>query len=135
MPRCERQAGWLASGAIPTMPPGYRPKALGGAYLLNDELNVAAALQELSLIEMHRGNFQRGVEHIEAALALLRANESLTPQGPQLVSVALANVGQVSLANGDVERATAAATEAIERQRALGYTWAEETKRSPFDRL
>lgn len=120
-----RAAGWLARlQGDPDDAAGLQTEALDGARLLEDALNAAAAMQELSLIEMHRGNFERGAGHIEAALALLRANESLTLQGPQLVSVALANVGQVALANGDSKRAILAATEAIERQRALGYTWA-----------
>lgn len=120
-----RAAGWLARlQGDPDDAAMLQTEALEGARFFDDELNAAAALQELSLIEMHRGNFERGVEHIEDALVLLRANESHTPQGPQLVSVVLANVGQVTLAGGDLPRAIGAATEAIERQRSLGYTWA-----------
>lgn len=120
-----RAAGWLARlQGDPNDAASSQAEALDGARLLEDEINAAAALQELSLIEMHRGNFERAVEHIDAALTLLRANETSTPHGPQLVSVALANVGQVSLANGDAFRAIDAAREAIERQRALGYAWA-----------
>jgi non-specific serine/threonine protein kinase len=120
-----RAAGWLARlQGDPNEAAFLQTEALDGATRLGDDLNAAAALQELSLIELYRGNFGQGVEHIETALALLRSNEADTPHGPQLVSVALANVGQVTLANGDAHRAIAAAIEAIARQRALGYTWA-----------
>lgn len=120
-----RAAGWLARlQGDPADAAALQAEALAGAEAIGDELNAAGALQELSLIEMHRGNTGLGVTHIERALEMLRKAEQRTPVGPQLVSVALANLGQIALANGDPIRAIAAATEAVERQRALGYTWA-----------
>jgi non-specific serine/threonine protein kinase len=120
-----RAAGWLARlQGDPTDAALLQTEALNGAKAIGDELNAAAALQELSLIEMHRGNTDLGVAHIERALDMLRRAESSTPVGPQLVSVALANLGQIALANGDPLRAISAAGEAIDRQRSLGYTWA-----------
>jgi non-specific serine/threonine protein kinase len=120
-----RAAGWLARlQGDPTEAALLQTEALQGAQAIGDELNAAGSLQELALIEMHRGNAELGVTHIETALDMLRRAESSTSVGPQLVSVALANLGQIALAKGDLRRAISASQEAIDRQRTLGYTWA-----------
>jgi non-specific serine/threonine protein kinase len=119
------RAGWLArlQGATETAA-SLQSRALAAARALGDKMSAGAALQELSLVDMHRGEYARAVTRMEEALAVNLEIEATIPEGPHLVSVIYANLAQVSLAAGDAERALAPIEEAIRRQRALGYTWA-----------
>jgi serine/threonine-protein kinase PknK len=123
--RTLRSAGWLArlqgdSDAAATL----QTESLLAARAIGDPLNAAAALQELSLVEMHRGQHDRAISLMEEALALLQEAKTTVPAGAHLVSVAHANVSQIALAHGDADRAAHHAAEAVRRQRALGYSWA-----------
>jgi DNA-binding NarL/FixJ family response regulator len=61
---------------------------------------------------------------MEEALILYQAAETAAPDGSRLLSVAHANLGQVALAAGDIDRAMTHADEAVRRQRQLGFAWA-----------
>ena len=76
------------------------------------------------MISLHDDDLDGAIAQIDEALALLMAVETTLPAGPQLISVAHANLGQIALAAGDTTRARKHTIEAIRRQRALGYTWA-----------
>jgi non-specific serine/threonine protein kinase len=120
-----RAAGWLArlqgdSDAATAL----QTEALAGARTLGDDLNAAAALQELSLVTMHRGDHDLAVEQMAEALDLFLQTEAIAPAGPQRVSVAQANMAQIALAQGDADRAAHHVAEAVRHQRDLGYTWA-----------
>jgi predicted ATPase/DNA-binding CsgD family transcriptional regulator len=120
-----RAAGWLArlqddldaAEALQT-------ESLTGAHVIADRLGAAAALQELSLVDMHRGSHERALMRMEEALILYQAAETAAPDGSRLLSVAHANLGQVALAAGHVDRAMTHADEAVRRQRQLGFAWA-----------
>jgi predicted ATPase/DNA-binding CsgD family transcriptional regulator len=123
--RTLRAAGWLArlqgeSAAAAAL----QAEALEAARAVGDGPNAAAALQELSLVLMHRGDHEQAIVQMEEALALLQGAEASTPAGAHLVSVAHANLAQIALAGGAPDRAAIHADEAVRRQRALGYTWA-----------
>ncbi len=123
--RSLRAAGWLARlQGEPEAARSMQGEALHLARMVDDWPNAAAALQELGLVDMHRGDHERAVAQMEEALTMLLAIEAEQPAGPQLVSVAQANLAQISLAQGDTVRAATHAAAAVERQRALGYTWA-----------
>jgi ATP/maltotriose-dependent transcriptional regulator MalT len=120
-----RAAGWIARLQGETDDAELlQTEALDMARLLGDGMNAAAALQELSLVSMHRGDYDQAVSRMEVALASYLEFESSDPAIPHLISVVYANLGQVSLAQGSVEQAAMHAAEAIRRQRKLGYSWA-----------
>ena len=120
-----RAAGWIARLQGETEDAELlQTEALNMARLLGDGINAAAALQELSLVSMHRGDYDQAVSRMEVALACYLETESSDPAVPHLISVVYANLGQVSLAQGSVEQASIHAAEAIRRQRELGYSWA-----------
>ena len=104
--RSLRSAGWLARlQGDPDAASTLQGEALRLARLVDDRSNAAAALQELGLVDMHRGDHERAVAQMEEALALLLALEADSPDGPQRVSVAQANLAQITLAQGDTARA------------------------------
>jgi non-specific serine/threonine protein kinase len=120
-----RAAGWLARlQGDAAAAAALQSEALALAESIGDNANAAAALQELSLIDMHQGENERATARMAQAVALLLAAEPVLPSGAQLVSVALANLGQVTLAWGWPGDALAPVEQAISRQRALGYAWA-----------
>jgi predicted ATPase/DNA-binding CsgD family transcriptional regulator len=120
-----RAAGWLARLQDDLdAAAALQMESLTGARIIADRLGAAAALQELSLVDMHRGFHERALTRIEEALILYQAAEAAAPDGSQLLSVAHANLGQVALAAGDVDRAMTHADEAVRRQRRLGFAWA-----------
>ena len=120
-----RAAGWIARLQGETDDAErLQTEALDMAWLLGDGVNAAAALQELSLVAMHRGDYDQAVSRMEMALACYLEIESADPGIPQLISVVYANLGQVSLAQGSVDQAAIYAAEAIRRQRELRYSWA-----------
>jgi non-specific serine/threonine protein kinase len=120
-----RAAGWIARLQGETDDAELlQTEALDMARLLGDGVNAAAALQELSLVSMHRGDYDQAVSRMEVALASYLEFESSDPAIPHLISVVYANLGQVSLAQGSVKQAAIHAAEAIQRQRKLGYSWA-----------
>jgi len=92
------------------------------ARLLEDGPTTVAALQELSLVSIHRGDCSRTVSRMEVALARYLKAESSAPAILQLISVVYANLGQLLLAQGNADKATIHAAEAIPRQRELGYS-------------
>jgi predicted ATPase/DNA-binding NarL/FixJ family response regulator len=120
-----RAAGWIARLQGETADAELlQTEALDMARLLGDGVNAAAALQELSLVSMHRGDHDQAVSRMEVALACYQESESDDPAIPHLISVVYANLGQVSLAQGSVDQAAIHAAEAIRRQREIGYSWA-----------
>ncbi|MGH2558489.1 MAG: LuxR C-terminal-related transcriptional regulator, partial [Thermomicrobiales bacterium] len=90
---------------------------------VGDALTEAAALQGLSLVDLHLGDYGRAATRMTNALALFQAAETTAAVGPQLISVAHANLGQIALAQGDPDRATIHVEEALRRQRTLGFIW------------
>ncbi len=92
--------------------------------MLGDNLDAAAALQELSLVSVHMGDYDLAVTRMHESLALYQTVEPAVPDGRQLLSVAYANLGQVTLARGDADRAATHVEEALRRQRELGFSWA-----------
>ena len=120
-----RAAGWFARLQGDTdVARQLQTEALSVAQILGDRLSAAAAVQELALVEMHRGQYDRAVTLMDEALALFQEVETAIPDGPQLISVAHANVGQIALAAGDIDQAKMHAEEAVRRQRTLAYPWA-----------
>ena len=120
-----RAAGWLARLQGDTDAAGeLQTEAVTAARAIGDGLSAAGALQELALVEMHRGRYDRAVTQMEEALTLYQVREPTVPEGPQLLSVAHANMGQVALASGDADRAKTHVEQAVLRQRKLGFTWA-----------
>ena len=104
--RSLRAAGWLARlQGEPEAARSMQGEALRLARMVDDRSNAAAALQELGLVDMHRGDHERAVAQMEEALTMLLAIEAELPAGPQRVSVAQANLAQISLAQGDTVRA------------------------------
>jgi non-specific serine/threonine protein kinase len=120
-----RAAGWLAR-LQDDLDAGeaLQADALAGTQVIADRLGAAAALQELGLVDMHRGAFDRALSRMGAALVLYQEAEIVVSDGPQLLSVAHANMGQIALAAGDADQALAHTDEAVRRQRLLGYAWA-----------
>ncbi len=120
-----RAAGWLARLQDDLdVAAAHQTEALAGALAIADRLSAAAALQEMSLVEMHRGSFGRALTHIDEALLVYQDAETTVPDGSHLLSVAHANLGQVALAAGDIDRAMTHTDEAVRRQRLLDYPWA-----------
>jgi tetratricopeptide (TPR) repeat protein len=120
-----RAAGWLARLRGGTDAAGrLQSEAIAISRATGDDPGLTAALQELGLVEMHRGDHDRAVRLMAEALALNRMAERDTPRGPELVSVACANLAQITLAAGRPELAAPLVEDALERQRALGYGWA-----------
>jgi DNA-binding CsgD family transcriptional regulator/tetratricopeptide (TPR) repeat protein len=120
-----RSAGWQArlqgdTGAALRL----QTRALQGARLIDDPVNMVGALQELALVHMHTGQNEVAVREMRKALSLPLQMEGASEDGPQVVSVVQANVAQVTLASGDPATALLHAEDAIVRQRALGYHWA-----------
>jgi predicted ATPase/DNA-binding CsgD family transcriptional regulator len=102
----------------------FQTEALRVAGETGDRLTTAAALQELSLAEMYRGDFDSAVSIMEQSLELYEEIESAVVAGPAFLSLAYANLGQISLAQGDSDRAAAHAAEALRRQQEIGFAWA-----------
>jgi non-specific serine/threonine protein kinase len=120
-----RAAGWLSRLQNDLdAAAAYQTEALAGAQVIADRLSAAAALQELGLVEMHRGTVDRALMRMDEALGLYQEAEDSCPDGPHLLSVAHANMGQIALAAGDVDRAMTHTDEAVRRQRLLDYPWA-----------
>jgi ATP/maltotriose-dependent transcriptional regulator MalT len=73
---------------------------------------------------MYRGDFDLAVATMESSLALYQEIESEVVNGVQFLSLAYANLGQMTHAQGNIDRAARLAEEALRRQRALDFTWA-----------
>lgn len=118
-------AGWLARlrGDLDEAE-SLHTQALALSEAEGSQACAAAALQELGLVSMHRGDQGLAVARIARALELFLASIDTVSNGPHLVSVAYANLGQANLANGNTDEALANAEEAVRRQRELDYTWA-----------
>ena len=120
-----KAAGWLArlQGAYhDAIELQQEAAALGRT--LGDGMGVAAALQEQSLISMHCARYEEAVQFMSEALAIFLDCEAAGEPVAQLISVAHANMGQVLLPAGDPASSFTFATEALRRQRLLGYKWA-----------
>jgi predicted ATPase/DNA-binding CsgD family transcriptional regulator len=123
--RAYRAVGWIARlKGEATAAESFQVEALRVAKVVGDRLTTAAALQEQGLAQMYLGEFDAAVTTMEQSLALYRQLERDVVNGPQFLSLAYANLGQMTLAQGDVDRAAQLADEALSRQRALGFTWA-----------
>jgi serine/threonine-protein kinase PknK len=120
-----RAAGWIArlqgdtDDAAALQEDAHRIAREAG-----DSLTTAAALQELSLVEMYRGDYDLAASIMEQSLSHYRELESLIVTGPFFLSLAHANLGQISLARGDIDLAELHAGEALQRQQAVGFVWA-----------
>jgi serine/threonine-protein kinase PknK len=118
-------AGWLARLlGDPDAASAMQMAALDVANAVGDRLTAAAALQELGLVLMHRGDFDQAAVRMGKSLEIFEMLESDISTGSQLLSLAHANLAQILLSKGEVERASAHADEAIQVQRAFGFAWA-----------
>jgi len=128
-------AGWLTrlQGEIDAAA-ALQTEALAVARASGASLIAARALQALGLIDLQRGGPAGAARWMEQALAQFLAIESTAIAGPQYVSAAYTNLGQIALAQGDAAGAIAHLEEALRRQRALGYAWMmDETLRTLGD--
>jgi predicted ATPase/DNA-binding CsgD family transcriptional regulator len=119
-------AGWLArlhgdrQAAAPLL-----TEALVATRAAGDREDEAMALHSLSFVALERGEPERAARAMEEALALFLEIETSTGAAHWMVCVAHTNLGQVALARGDLEEATAHLAEARRRQRSLGFAWGE----------
>jgi non-specific serine/threonine protein kinase len=100
------------------------PEALRVAVAVGDRMTEATARDAYALLELHRGRYDQAATWMEeGALALYRENEATATAGAQYVSNAYARLGEIALARGDAEGATAYLEEALRLLREQGFMW------------
>ena len=119
-------AGWLARhrcdvGAAYE----FQVEALNVAQSCRDAETAGLAFLELGAIDLVRGDHPKTAMHLQEALMQFRTLAGASPTAPHLESVALTWMGQAAAARGDGEAACTYLEVALERQRALGFTWVQ----------
>jgi non-specific serine/threonine protein kinase len=108
---------------------------LRGAQAWNEEgLTIARGIGDLSPIDTpynglaicanSRGEYEEGERWNREALTAFRSVADTMPNAEPMVSVILSNMASVAFERGDIDRARSLASEALEMQRVLNFSWA-----------
>ena len=81
------------------------------------------ALNCLGIVDLERGEFDRALARVEAALDIFRREERAIEGGGFLIALALTNLGQIALGRQDPEAARIYLEDAARKQREVGFIW------------
>lgn len=116
--------GWLARSqddSVAAEP--YLTEALETAETLGDFEGHVVALQSLGQVCLQQGDLTGAAVRTEESLSLALADTGSLGSDSHFVSLVYANLGQIAMAGGDVVTAEQHLTEALRRQRQLGFAW------------